>query len=137
MLQGIAICGRCGRRLRSRYRRYPAYLCEATKQQYGEKHCQRFTVAHVDEAVSEVFLQAVEPARLEAALAAVEEVEAQRQRLASQWEQRLERAEYEADLARRRYEQVDPENRLVALPMSGIRQPVRNSLHSLGMVVLL
>jgi DNA invertase Pin-like site-specific DNA recombinase len=114
LLQGIAICGRCGRRLRSRYRRYPAYLCEATKQQYGEKHCQRFTVAHVDKAVSEVFLQAVEPARLEAALAAVEEVETQRQRLASQWEQRLERAEYEADLARRRYEQVDPENRLVA-----------------------
>jgi DNA invertase Pin-like site-specific DNA recombinase len=114
LLQGIAICGRCGRRLRSRYRRYPAYLCEATKQQYGEKHCQRFTVAHVDKAVSEVFLQAVEPGRLEAALAAVDEVEAQRQRLASQWEQRLERAEYEADLARRRYELVDPENRLVA-----------------------
>lgn len=114
LLQGIAICGRCGRRLRSRYRRYPAYLCEATKQQYGEKHCQRFTVAHVDKAVSEIFLQAVEPARLEAAMAAMGEVEAQRQRLANQWQQRLERAEYEADLARRRYEQVDPENRLVA-----------------------
>jgi DNA invertase Pin-like site-specific DNA recombinase len=114
LLQGIAFCGRCGRTLRVRYRDYPAYLCEAAKQQYGEPHCQRFTVAHIDPAVTEVFLQAIQPAHLEAALAAVEEIESQRQNLASQWQQRLERAGYEADLARRRYEQVDPDNRLVA-----------------------
>lgn len=114
LLQGIAFCGRCGRALRVRYRDYPAYLCEATKHQYGEPHCQRFTVAHIDPAVSEVFLQAVQPAHLEAALAAVAEVESQRQNLTTQWQQRLERAAYEADLARRRYEQVDPDNRLVA-----------------------
>jgi hypothetical protein len=114
LLQGIAVCGRCGRSLRVRYRDYPAYLCEATKHQYGEPHCQRFTVAHIDPAVSDTFLQAVQPAHLEVALAAMTEVESQRQNLAAQWQQRLERTGYEADLARRRYEQVDPGNRLVA-----------------------
>lgn len=114
LLQGIVYCGRCGRPLRSRYRNRPAYVCDATHQRYGDPRCQRFTVAHVDKAVSEVFLQAVQPAHLEAALAAVENVEAQRQRLAAHWQQRLERAGYEADLSRRRYQQVDPDNRLVA-----------------------
>ena len=114
LLQGIVFCARCGRALRARYRDRPAYLCEAARHQYGEPHCQRFTVAHVDPAVTEVFLQTVQPAHLEAALAAVEEIESQRQSLATQWQQRLERAGYEADLARRRYEQVDPDNRLVA-----------------------
>jgi hypothetical protein len=64
--------------------------------------------------VSQLFLQAVAPARLEAALGAVDEIEAERQRLAEQWRLRLERARYQADLARRRYEEVDPANRLVA-----------------------
>jgi DNA invertase Pin-like site-specific DNA recombinase/DNA-binding transcriptional MerR regulator len=114
LLQGIVLCGRCGRRMRSRYRDKPAYVCEETNRQYGEPRCQHSTVAHVDQAVVQVFLEAIQPIHLEAALAAVEQVEAQRQRLAAQWQQRLERARYEADLARRRYERVDPDNRLVA-----------------------
>jgi hypothetical protein len=114
LLQGIAICGRCGRNLHTRYRDYPAYVCEAHTHQYGERHCQRFTVSHVDPAVVALFLEAIQPAQLETALAAMDEIEAQRAQLASQWQQRLERARYEAELARRRYERVDPDNRLVA-----------------------
>jgi hypothetical protein len=68
----------------------------------------------VDEAVVDLFLEAVQPARLEVALAAVEQIEVQREMLAEQWQKRLERAHYEAELARRRYEQIDPDNRLVA-----------------------
>jgi DNA invertase Pin-like site-specific DNA recombinase len=114
LLQGIAICGRCGRRLHTRYSNQPAYVCELTYSQYGDPICQNFMVPHVDEAVTQVFLEAIQPAHLEVALAALDEVEAQRQSLMSQWQQRLERARYEADMARRRYEQVDPDNRLVA-----------------------
>ncbi len=114
LLQGIALCGRCGRRLRTRYSNYPAYLCEVANTQYGEPRCQTFTVSHVDEPVTQVFLEAVQPAHLEAALATLEQIEAQRQSLLSRWEQRLERARYEAELARRRYERVDPDHRLVA-----------------------
>jgi DNA invertase Pin-like site-specific DNA recombinase len=114
LLQGIAICGRCGRRLHTRYSNQPSYTCELAYSHYGDPICQNFMVPHIDEAVTRVFLEAVQPAHLEVALAALEEVEAQRQSLMNQWQQRLERARYEADIARRRYEQVDPDNRLVA-----------------------
>lgn len=114
LLQGIAICGRCGRPLRTRYSNQPAYVCELAYKNYGDPICQNFMVPHIDEAVTRVFLEAVQPAHLEAAFAALEQVEAQRQSLAVQWQQRLERARYEAELARRRYERADPDNRLVA-----------------------
>lgn len=114
LLQGIVWCGRCGRPLHTRYSNQPAYVCELANQQYGDPLCQNFMVPHIDEAVAQVFLEAIQPAHLEAALAALEQIEDQRQSLATQWQQRLERTRYEAELARRRYEQVDPDNRLVA-----------------------
>lgn len=117
LLQGIVWCGRCGRRLQTRYSNQPAYVCQGAQTTYGEPLCQNFMVPHIDEAVAHLFLAAVAPARLEAALATLTEVASQRQRLSQQWQQRLERARYEADLARRRYERVDPDNRLVAIEL--------------------
>jgi DNA invertase Pin-like site-specific DNA recombinase len=114
LLQGIVRCGRCGRPLHTRYEKKPAYACHQANQQYGAPYCQHFTAPPVDEAVVELFFQAVQPACLEAALAALEQVEAQRRQLAAHWQQRLERARYEVELARQRYECVDPRNRLVA-----------------------
>ena len=114
LLQGIVLCGCCGRRVHTRYSNHPAYVCEVAAKMYGGPVCQTFTVAHIDKAVVEVFLEAIQPAHLEAALAALEQVETQRQTLVTRWEQRLERARYQAELARRRYERVDPDNRLVA-----------------------
>lgn len=114
LLQGIVWCGRCGRRLQTRYSNQPAYVCQGAQTTYGEPLCQNFMVPHIDQAVAPVFLAAVAPARLQTALATMAEVTEQRQQLSRQWQQRLERAGYEADLARRRYEQVDPDNRLVA-----------------------
>ena len=115
LLQGIVICSRCGRHMRVRTGgRRPAYACYQANRDYGAPRCQHFTARHVDEAVVKLFLEAVQPARLEVALAAIEEIEDRRRMLAEQWQQRLERARYEADLARRRYERVDPDNRLVA-----------------------
>ena len=131
LLQGLVVCGRCGRPMHTRYEKQPAYACHQANQQYGDPYCQHFTAPHVDTAVVGVFLQAVQPAQLEAALAAVEQVEAQRQRLATQWQQRLERARYEADLARRRYEQVDPDNRLVAAELERRWEEKLHTAHSL------
>ncbi|MBK6433526.1 hypothetical protein [Candidatus Amarolinea dominans] len=68
----------------------------------------------MDVAVSELLLAAVQPAQLELALVASQQAEAERQQLQRHWLERLEHARYEATLARRRYEQVDPDNRLVA-----------------------
>jgi DNA invertase Pin-like site-specific DNA recombinase len=114
LLQGLVLCGRCGRRLHSRYSRQPAYVCEQAHKAYGDPLCQTFMVPHIDLAVTQVFLEAVQPAHLEAALATLEQIKEERQRLAARWQQRLERAGYETELARRRYERVDPDNRLVA-----------------------
>jgi hypothetical protein len=115
LLQGIVICARCGRHMRVRTGgRRPAYACYQANRDYGAPRCQHFTARHVDEAVVDLFLEAAQPARLEVALAAVEQIEVQREILAEQWQKRLERVHYEAELARRRYEQVDPDNRLVA-----------------------
>jgi DNA invertase Pin-like site-specific DNA recombinase len=117
LLSGLVFCARCGRPLRARYRDKPAYICEAEHQQYDTPRCQRFGAPHIDQAVSDLFLQALQPLHLEAALAAVEQAEARQHQLAEQWQLRLERARYEADLARRRYRRVDPDHRLVAVEL--------------------
>jgi len=115
LLQGIVICGKCGRHMRVRTGGHnTAYACYEAHRNYGSPRCQHFVAGHVDQAVVSLFLEAIQPARLEVALAAVEQIDAQRQQLAAQWNKRLERAQYEAELARRRYERVDPDNRLVA-----------------------
>jgi DNA invertase Pin-like site-specific DNA recombinase len=114
LLQGIAICGRCGRLLHVHYTHAPAYVCDHATQQYGDRRCQTFTLAYIDPFISQLFLEAVQPARLQTALAALHQVDSQRQALAEQWRQRIQRARYEAELARRRYERVDPDLRLVA-----------------------
>jgi hypothetical protein len=59
-------------------------------------------------------LQIVEPKQIEIAIGAFEELEKRQNVVDNQWRMKLERARYEADLAQRRYENVDPANRLVA-----------------------
>jgi hypothetical protein len=71
-----AVCGRCGRRLHTRYSNQPAYVCEVAASQNGDAIRQTFMVPYIDEAVTRVLLEAVQPAHLEVALAALEEVEA-------------------------------------------------------------
>lgn len=114
LLQGIVCCSRCGRRMAVRYREKPTYVCVAAHQELDLPRCQHFPHAHVDDAVVALFLAAIEPASLEIALCAQDEMHAERQALTHQWEQQLERARYEASVARLRYEQVDPTMRLVA-----------------------
>ncbi|HRQ42688.1 MAG TPA: recombinase family protein, partial [Chloroflexota bacterium] len=114
LLAGIVICGRCGRPMRVRYRDKPAYVCEAAKSQFNEPRCQFFPYAHVDQAVVAAFLEAAQPAAAAAAAAAVAEMAGQQQALAQQWAQQRARAAYDVALAQTRYEQVDPQLRLVA-----------------------
>ena len=68
----------------------------------------------IDEFVSERLLAALTPAQIELSLALVEELERQQVELKQQWQRRIAAARYAANLAQRRYEQVDPANRLVA-----------------------
>ena len=90
------------------------YLCNARQIHYGEPKCQRVPGAAVDRFVLEHLLAALTPAQIELSLAAVAELERQQAEVARQWQRRLEAAHYAVALAQRRYEAVDPANRLVA-----------------------
>jgi len=117
LLQGLVLCGQCGRRMTVRYTRNgttPSYECNQVHKQQGGRTCQVVRGDGVDAAISRLLLEALQPAQLEVSLATLEQVENQARQVERQWQLRLERAGYEADLARRRFLAVDPENRLVA-----------------------
>ncbi len=114
LLQGIVFCARCGRRMTMQYNDVANYVCDHLKKRYGEPICQHFTAGHVDQAVVNAFLEVIEPARIEATLATLEQLEQQRQASDRLWQQRIERSQYEAERAHRQYGRVEPENRLVA-----------------------
>jgi hypothetical protein len=78
------------------------------------KDCMSFRCDVLDPVIEEKVLKALQPAELELALAALQELETRDQAILRQWQMRLERAEYEAALAERRYQEVDPAQRLVA-----------------------
>ena len=118
LLQGIVYCGVCGRKMSVQDRavkenRSPSYICGRAYQDGDEKICQSMTSRPVDATVVEAFLATVSPVSLRVAMQVLDQVEqdliAQRQ----QRELQLEQARYEARLAQRQYDAVDPANRLV------------------------
>ncbi len=114
LLAGVLTCGACGRRMHAGYRTKarPYYECKARKLE-GTSCC-GLGAAAIDDLVARQVLRALEPAALELSLKAIENVNRDRDRLHRHWEQRLERASYEAQRAERQYNAVEPENRLVA-----------------------
>jgi DNA invertase Pin-like site-specific DNA recombinase len=118
LLAGLVRCGRCGRRMVVRYsgpKQRVSYTCTRGSADYAEPLCQGLSNARSLEAlVAGQLLAAVQPAALEASLAAVAGVERQRAELTRQWHLRRERAAIDVDRAARQYQACEPENRLVA-----------------------
>ncbi|MGZ6308334.1 MAG: recombinase family protein, partial [Ktedonobacterales bacterium] len=120
LLAGLVVCAQCGARLVVHYaqaHRHPAphtYQCTRQRGNYGGPLCQHVPGPALDAFVSQQVLAALEPAALELSLAAAEQVEQERTALLRHWQQRRERAAYEAERAARQYHAVEPENRLVA-----------------------
>lgn len=118
LLQGIAVCGHCGRRLRSHYQgrnASPGYHCPGKDIVHGRGvYCLNIGGVQIDHAVARAVIDALQPAGLEAALLAAEQVESNYDAALKQWQLAVERAHYEAKRAERRYRAVEPENRLVA-----------------------
>jgi DNA invertase Pin-like site-specific DNA recombinase len=119
LLQGLLICARCARRVTVRYTGnggiYPSYQCTRAKLDgFTSTHCLSVRSPEIDAAVSQRVLEAFQPAHLAIALQAYEELAQRHTAVDRQWQLKIERAEYEAQLAQRRYEEVDPANRLVA-----------------------
>ena len=132
LLQGIASCGHCGRRLRTHYsgrNSAPGYHCGGEHLVNGRgSYCLNIGGVQIDEAVTRAFIVALEPIKLAATVAAAERLEVDREATLKQWRLGVERANYEASRAERRYRAVDPDNRLVA---RGLEREWEESLRAL------
>jgi len=119
LLQGLLLCGVCGRRVMVRYTGnggiYPVYECNWQRREgLSTRSCVSIRCDLLDGPVVARLLDVVEPRQIEIAIGAFEELERRQNVVDNRWRMKLERARYEADLAQRRYENVDPANRLVA-----------------------
>lgn len=118
LLQGIVSCGRCARRMCLRYSGpngdYPVYVCVADRSAEGRPRCQEVRALAVDAEVERLILTALMPDRIALAVAALGEIEQETRAMERQWSLKRERARYDAERARRQYDAVEPENRLVA-----------------------
>jgi DNA invertase Pin-like site-specific DNA recombinase len=118
LLQGIATCGHCGRRLHVHYRgrnSAPGYHCAGKDLVNGRGvYCLNIGGMVIEQTVANAFLEAITPGAIEATRLSVEQLQSNHDAALSQWRLEVERARYEAERAERRYRAVEPENRLVA-----------------------
>jgi DNA invertase Pin-like site-specific DNA recombinase len=119
LLQGRAVCGRCGRHLRARYaarrgRLDTWYVCDRAQSKDGAPSCQTIAGAPIDSAVGALIAEMMRPAAVELALEIRREIEARHEEADRLRSRAVERAQIEADLSQRRFMMVDPSNRLVA-----------------------
>ncbi len=119
LLQGLAVCGICGDRMTVRYHHrqgtvWPTYVCQRQGIARAESICQSIPGRGLDHAVGRVLLETVTPLTLEITLSVQQELQTRLDETDQLHRRAVERARYEADLARRRYLHVDPANRLVA-----------------------
>jgi len=133
LLQGLATCGHCGRRLHVHYRgrnSAPGYHCAGKDLVNGRGvYCLNVGGMVIEQAVANAFLETVTPAAIEATMLSVQQLQANHDAALSQWRLEVERARYEAERAERRYRAVEPENRLVA---RGLETEWENRLRDLA-----
>jgi DNA invertase Pin-like site-specific DNA recombinase len=114
MLQGIVYCGECGHKMVVQYQKRNTYLCNYLRQQYLVPVCQDIPADPIDVQVVAAYLQALSPVELDVYEQTWRAQQEKADQIQQAQEQQLRRLRYEAELAQRRYEQVDPDNRLVA-----------------------
>jgi DNA invertase Pin-like site-specific DNA recombinase len=135
LLSGLLRCRRCGRMLGVSYggarRAVARYHCKGAHINHGEDWCISFGSLRTDQAVAEELLHAIGGNAVEAALEAAEKMRQQRQEQRSTLELELEQARYEAKLSARRYEAVDPDNRLVAAELEARWNATLEKAHEL------
>jgi DNA invertase Pin-like site-specific DNA recombinase len=118
LLQGLVVCGCCGRRMSLRYhhrrgRVNTTYYCQRLATEYGGSLCQQIPGGCVDQAVAQLVLEALTQEAIEVTLAVYEELSRQHEEVAAVHRTRIERARHEAEVAERQFLLVQPENRLV------------------------
>jgi hypothetical protein len=113
LLQGLVVCGRCGNRMTVRYHSRnghlcPEYVCQREGIEHAEPVCQRVPGAGIDQAITELLVEALNPLALELALAVQRELNSRVEETDRLRHKQVERAQYESNLAQRRYMRVDP-----------------------------
>jgi DNA invertase Pin-like site-specific DNA recombinase len=124
LLQGRAVCGRCGRHFRVRYvtrrgKQEAWYVCDRGHTTRGEPNCQSIAGKPIDKAIGTLVAESMTPAAVELALEIRREIETRYEEADQLRCRATERAQIEADLAQRRFMLVDPNNRLVADTLEG------------------
>jgi DNA-binding transcriptional MerR regulator len=115
LLAGILHCAKCGRQMTVAYSSgVMRYYCTTGRIDFRKPPCQSLSGKTLDELVADRLLKALEPASLDISIMAASDLEAEQRRADDNWKQRLERSRFEVDRARRQYQAVEPENRLVA-----------------------
>ena len=120
LLQGILLCGRCGRRMTVYYNRRSTgkvsliYCCGYESKERGGKLCQLVPGRGVDQAIGRLAVQALTPEAVDAAVAVFEELQRRNVELAALYQSQVERAHHDAESAQRQFFLTNPENRLVA-----------------------
>ena len=133
MLQGLLICGHCGHKVIVRYTGnkglYPCYQCTWKRRDgLSTKDCFSIRSDILDKAISKRILELIEPQQIKIAIESFEQLSKRNGAIDKQWLLRIQRAEYDAQLCQRRYQEVDPANRLVA---STLEKNWNNSLTDL------
>jgi DNA invertase Pin-like site-specific DNA recombinase len=115
ILQGLVICGHCGHRLHTVYKATPRYVCRGpVRTAQTASDCTSVRAPVVDALVVAAFFEAIKPVHLDALEAILQAQRAERALVERSWQDQCKRAQYEAHLAQRQYDAVDPTNRLVA-----------------------
>jgi DNA invertase Pin-like site-specific DNA recombinase len=122
LMQGLAICGKCGRRMTVQYsvsagKRTPIYVCQRDSVEHGGGVCQTIRGAAVDEKIKELLAERLTPEAIAASISVQKELDKRRSESLNYYLMRVEKCRYDAELARRRFMNVDPDNRLVALEL--------------------
>jgi len=125
LLQGIIICARCGNRMKVGYRQdcaglVPIYRCNRDHIENGTGVCQTVAGEKVDQEVSKLLIEMLNPLAIKAAIEVQNELSQRKLEADKFYRQQVERARYEAELAKRRYMSVDPGNRLVATELEAV-----------------
>lgn len=123
LLQGLVLCGKCGNRMTVQYHHdkkdslTPYYVCQRERWEHGRPMCQSIYGASIDEKIAELLIERLSPLAVQLSADVQKEIGKRKEESDGYFKIRVEKCRYEADLARRRYLQVDPDNRMVALEL--------------------
>ena len=101
----------------------PDYVCQRHGIEYGKPTCQHIPGSNIDKAIEQLLLELVKPVTLEIAFTVQQEVQQRLKEADKLRYQKVQRAQYQSDLAKERFMNIDPRNRLVAdqLRRTGMR----------------